>query len=282
MALSVERNRTYVGLAITLVAAFFAAGCGSASEPPVKLPGRALAIGVAPDNYGTLWETTAGGAYWSLDGGGSWRRVPGAPSRATLAFLNKHTFLTAAGGAWVAVDAGTLKPVAMHRPPSALIAVTDAFYGANRLYGLDAEGRVWLSVTAGATWSQVRAAGLPAGGVAISARRAKTTQPDTVFVAAGRRGLWVSRNFGASFRRVPGIADATLVATTTHDATRVLVATPGGLELSTDDAASFRQVLAMRGLTAIALDSRNWKNAFAATAGGLLLRSVDGGASWDR
>jgi photosystem II stability/assembly factor-like uncharacterized protein len=90
----------------------------------------------------------------------------------------------------------------------------------------------------------------------------------------------VSRDFGASFSRVPGIPDATGVATTTHDATRVLVSTPGGLLLSTDDARSFRDVLRMRGLTAVALDSKNWKNAFAATSGGLLLRSDDGGAHW--
>jgi hypothetical protein len=282
MALSVERIRAGAGLVFTLVAVFLAAGCGSASEQPVRLPGRALAIGVAPDNYGTLWATTAGGAFRSIDGGDSWRRVPGSPGHAVLAFLNKLTFLAAGGGAWVAANGGDTKPVATHDPPSGLISVTDAFYGANRLYGLDADGRLWLSVTSGASWSRLQARGLPAGGLCISARRGKTTLPDTVFVAAGAHGLWVSHNFGESFRRVPGIADATAVATTTHDATRVLVATRAGLELSTDNAASFRQVLEMRGLTAIALDSRNWKNGFAATAAGLLLRSDDGGASWDR
>lgn len=266
---------------MALLATFFAAGCSSAAEPPVKLPARAVSIAVAPDNYGTLWAATATGAYRSIDGGDSWRRVPGAPGQASIAFLNKQTFLAAGPGAWVGADAGVNKLVAMGRPPSPLVSVTDAFYGANRLYGLDAQGRVWLSVTGGASWSQLRARGLPAGGLVISARRAKTILPDTVFVAAGSRGLWVSHNFGESFRRLPEIADATGVATTTHDATRVLVSTPTGLELSTDNGVSFRSVLRMAGLTAIAMDSRNWKNAFAATAGGLLLRSDDGGASWD-
>jgi hypothetical protein len=267
---------------MALVASFFAAGCSSAAEPPVKLPARAVSIGVAPDNFGTLWAATATGAYRSIDGGDSWRRVPGAPGRASIAFLNKHTFLVAGAAALVGPDAGVTGLLPMRRPPSPLVSVTDAFYGANRLYGLDAQGRIWLSVTGGASWSPLQARGLPAGGLVISARRAKTIRPDTVFVAAGGHGLWVSDNFGESFRRLPGIADATGVATTTHDATRVLVSTPAGLELSTDNGASFRQVLHMSGLTAIAMDSRNWKNAFAATSGGLLLRSDDGGASWDR
>jgi photosystem II stability/assembly factor-like uncharacterized protein len=282
MRRSVERFRARAGLGMALVAAFSAAACGSASEPPVKLPGRALAIAVAPDNYGTLWETTATGAYRSVDGGDSWRRVPGAPGGASIAFLNKHTFLAAGPGAFVGSHGGVTRLLAVHDPPSPLISVTDSFYGANRLYGLDAQGRVWLSVTAGASWSQVRARGLPSGGLVISARRAKTILPDSLFVAAGARGLWVSHNFGESFHRVPGIGEATGVATTTHDATRLLVSTPTGLELSTDDGASFRQVLELPGLTAIALDSRNWKNAFAATPDGLLLRSDDGGASWDQ
>lgn len=267
---------------MALLATFFAAACSRAGEPPVKLPARVVSIGVAPDNYGTLWAATATGAYRSIDGGDSWRPVPGAPGRASIAFLHKQTFLAAGPGAWVGANAGVKRLVATRPPPSPLISVTDAFYGANRLYGLDARGRVWLSVTGGANWSQLQARGLPSGGRVISARRAKTILPDTVFVAAGARGLWISEDFGESFRRVPGITDATAVATTTHDATRVLVCTQAGLELSTDNAASFRPVLRMTGLTAIAMDSRNWKNAFAATAGGLLLRSDDGGASWDQ
>jgi photosystem II stability/assembly factor-like uncharacterized protein len=263
-----------------LAAALVAGGCATASEPPVRLPGRALAIAVAPDNPGTLWASTPRAAFRSMDGGDSWRRVPGSPGGGSIAFLAKLTLVVAPSGATVGPDSGGARMVARRRPPARLVAVTSAFYPTNRLYGLDAHGGLWLSVSAGSTWSRLRATGLPSGGVAIAARRADTVKPDTVYVAAGAGGLWVSHDFGASFRRVPGIADATGVATTTHDATRVLVSTPARLLLSTDDGVSFRSVLRLRGVTAIALDSRNWRNAFAATAGGLLLRSMNGGASW--
>jgi hypothetical protein len=160
------------------------------------------------------------------------------------------------------------------------VDVSSAFYPSERLYALDERGRLWLSVNAGAGWVRPRATGLPVSARAVAARRGKTSLPDTLFVAAGPAGLWVSRDFGGSFRRVPGVGDVTGVATTTHDARRVLVSTPRGLELSTDDARSFRVVLHLAGITAVALDTRNWRNAFAATASGLLLRSDDGGATW--
>jgi photosystem II stability/assembly factor-like uncharacterized protein len=135
-------------------------------------------------------------------------------------------------------------------------------------------------VTGGRTWSPVRASGLRAGAVALSARRAATDEPDWIFVAAGRSGLWRSHDFGASFRRLPGIGDATAVATTPHDATRVLVAGPTGLWLSTDNGARFRRVLDRQGITAVALDTRNWKNGYATLRDGRMLRSDDGGDTW--
>ncbi|MGN6378701.1 MAG: WD40/YVTN/BNR-like repeat-containing protein [Gaiellales bacterium] len=276
----VKRIRGFFTLFAAVIAVALAGGCGTASEPPVRLPARAVSIGVAPDNPGTLWEATSRTAYRSLDGGDSWRAVPRAPGGGSIAFLAKHALLAAGTGLWTGPSGGT-GMVAMHRPPAPFRAISTAFYGVGRVYALDHAGRLWLSVTGGGRWSRVRAAGLPPGGVSVAARRAKTTRPDTVFVAAGSRGLWVSRDFGSHFRRVPGIADATGVATTTHDATRVLVSTPSGLLLSTDDGRSFRDVLRLRGVTAIALDSRNWRNAFAATSGGLLLRSDDGGSHWD-
>ncbi len=266
-------------LAVTVALA--AAGCSSASEPPVRIPASALSIGVAPDNYGTLWMAAAGATYSSGDGGASWRRVPRSPGGESVAFLNKVALLAARGRVWSGPQAGTTRLHRLPRPPVPMRALSTAFYGIGRVYGLDVHGGLWVSVVAGSRWSRLRAAGLPPGAIAISARRGKTTLPDTVYVAEGSQGLWVSRNFGATFSRVPGIPDATAVATTTHDATRVLVSTPGGLLLSTNDAASFRDVLQMRGLTAIALDSKNWKNAYAATSNGLLLRSDDGGAQWN-
>jgi photosystem II stability/assembly factor-like uncharacterized protein len=264
-------------LLLWLVAA--CSGCGSASEAPVQLPARAVSIGVAPDNYGTLWAVTAGAAYRSQDGGHDWLRVPKAPGGDSITFAAKHTLLAGVGGLATATFGGTaVRPLS--RPPAPLVAVTSPFFQTNRVYALDSRGRLWLSASGGRQWVAVRALGLPADARAIAARRASVVKPDTIFAAAGRNGLWVSRNFGSSFRRDPAVRQATAVATTPHDATRVLVADAAGLLLSTDDGRSFRRVLDQPGITAITLDTRNWKNAFASTSSGRLLRSSDGGVSW--
>jgi hypothetical protein len=275
----VERNRAFAG-GVAAAVAVLAAGCAAAGEPPLRLPRPARQIAVAPDNPGTLWAATAGGSFVSSDGGHRWRRVRASPPAARLAFLRKRMLVVDGRRASV-VEFGGSPPTPVRRPPASFRAVTSPYYVSDRLYALDGGGRLWLSVNAGGSWVRLRAAGLPAGGIVVAARRGKTSLPDAVFVAAGPAGLWVSRDFGGSFHRVPGIADATGVATTTHDATRVLVATPQGLELSTDDGRSFRRVLTAPDITAVALDTRNWRNAFAATAAGVLLRSDDGGATWD-
>jgi photosystem II stability/assembly factor-like uncharacterized protein len=258
---------------------FWATGCSGAAQPPVSTPGPAVAITVAPDDLGTLWTSTRSGVYRSRDGGDTWRRVPGAPGDTSASFARKRMVLVGGGDAWTGSFTGVgLRPMA--NPPADLIALSSPFYQTNRLYALDSAGRLWVTVTGGRRWSPVRASGLPAGAVALSARRAATDQPDWIFVAAGPAGLWRSHDFGASFHRLPGIGDATAVATTPHDATRVLVAGPTGLWLSTDNGGSFRKVLDRRGITAVALDTRNWKNGYATLDDGRMLRSDDGGDTW--
>jgi photosystem II stability/assembly factor-like uncharacterized protein len=114
----------------------------------------------------------------------------------------------------------------------------------------------------------------------VSAVRGDVTRHDTIYVAAGRAGLWRSRDDGASFTRVhaaDALADVTTVATTT--ARPQLVLAGGSAILRSDDGGrSFRRV--GPAATALACDIRNWRIAFAATADGRLLRSIDGGVSW--
>jgi photosystem II stability/assembly factor-like uncharacterized protein len=282
MRASIERFRTVLGAAAAvLAAAFVCAGCAKSAESPVAMPGRAAEVTVAPDNYGTLWVTTTARAYRSQDGGDSWRPVSGSAGGGSIAFSAKHAYLYGPRGARVGPFAGPFVRRAPS-PPRPLVAVTSPYYLTHRLYGLDAHGGLWMSPNSGRTWSRLRAAGLPSQAVALAARRENYDQPDVIYVAEGAAGLWKSTDFGATFRRVAGLAWADGVATTFHDANRVLVSDPAGLLLSTTDGSSFRRVLRDPGITAVALDSRNDQNGFAATSGDQLLRSSDGGVSWTR
>ena len=267
----------YLGACLTLS---FAIACSGSAQPPVTTPGRAMSIAVAPDDFGTLWTGTAHAVYRSLDGGQSWRRVRGSPGDGAISFARKRVVVTAPGGAWTGPFSGVgVRPMAT--PPADLVAVASPFYQTSRLYGLDSGGGLWVSVNGGRAWSPLRAHGLPGGCRALAARRAAETAPDTIYVACGAGGLWISRNFGLSFTRLAGLGATRAVATTPHDATRVLAAGPTGLWLSINDGRSFRHVLTNDRVTAVALDTRNWKNGFAGLADGTMLRSDDGGRTWD-
>ena len=185
---SIERFRTVLGTAVTVVTVVVAcAGCAKSAESPVAMPGRAGAVAVAPDNYGTLWMTTPARAYRSQDGGHSWKTVAGSAGGGAIAFGEKHTYLYGALGARVGPFTGLV--VRPFRPaPQPLVAVTSPYYVTHRLYALDGEGGLWLSVNVGRSWVPLRAAGLPASGVAVAARRPDTSQPDTIYVAAGPAG----------------------------------------------------------------------------------------------
>jgi photosystem II stability/assembly factor-like uncharacterized protein len=125
---------------------------------------------------------------------------------------------------------------------------------------------------------KLRAEGLPAHPVSIAAVRDLITEPDTIYVSAGSDGLWRSRDFGATFSRVAGVAAADAVALTTDDQRLILVADGKGLLLSTDRGGTFRRVSDLPA-RAVAFDPRNHRLAYAAV-GGRLLRSVDGGRTW--
>ena len=160
------------------------------------------------------------------------------------------------------------------------MAVSSPYYRTSRLYGLDPEGRLWLSVRGGRRWAPLRAAGLPSGCGALSAVRGDPLKADVVYVACGQAGLWRSSDFGASFARLAASPDATAVATTTDDHLRVLVADADGLALSTNAGRTFRRVTRIKGVSAVAFDLRNYLVCYAA-AGHTLLRSADGGVTWE-
>jgi hypothetical protein len=276
MAPSVERIRV-----IAVALAVLCAACTPrAGEPPVTMPATASALAIAPDFSGTIWAATGRRVYRSRDGGHTWHIVPGPGGATGVAFLSTHVVTVGPRG----VQSGGFGPSALPGPDPVAApfrAVASPYYRTNRLYALDGSGRLWVSVRNAARWARLRAAGLPTGAVAVAAVRGDVHLPDVIYVACGANGLWRSGDFGATFRRLPAVGDATAIATTTDQQRRLLVAAPQGIELSTNAGHSFTRVASVAGVRAVAFDLRNWRLAYASTADGRLLRSDDGGVTWD-
>jgi photosystem II stability/assembly factor-like uncharacterized protein len=266
---------------LVLIAALLAAACTPRSgEPPVTMPATASGLAIAPDFSGTIWAATGKRVYRSHDGGHSWQVVPGRGGATGVAFLSTRVVAVGRRG----VQTGGFGTANLRTPRAAgvpLVAVASPYYRTNRLYALDAKGRLWVSVRNARRWARLRAAGLPAGAVAIAAVRGEVHRPDAIYVACGRNGLWRSHDFGATFQRIAAAGEATAVATTTDDQRLLLVASPGGIELSRDRGRTFAHTARVGPVRAVAFDLRNARLAYASTADGLLLRSDDGGRSWD-
>ena len=254
------------------------AGCGG--EPSAEsMPGDARALAVAPDFAGTLWAAVGPDAYRTQDGGRSWTRVPSAREGDGVAFTEKYTYLVGPSGGEIA-DFGGSRAAPLTRTPATFVSVASPYHKTNRLYALDGEGGLWVSVNAGRAWSRLRADGLPAGCVTVAAVRDLITEPDIVYVACGADGLWVSNDLGASFSKVDGIGEARSVAMTTDDQDLVLVAAGDGIYRSADRGKTFARV-SDAVASAVAFDPRNRRLAYAA-ADGRLLRSTDSGTTWSR
>ena len=259
------------------ILAVCASACGQASEPPVAIPARATSIAIAPDYAGTIWAAAGSHVYRSHDGGHSWRSMAHTDGIG-VAFLEKEVVLV--DGAHVGVGGFGATRLAERPDGRSIAAVASPYYRTNRLYGLDRQGRLWLSVRRGRHWARLRAAGLPGGCTSVSAVRGDPLRPDAVYVGCGEGGVWKSADFGASFRRLAAAPGATALATTTDDHTRLLAAAGDGLYLSTNAGRTFRRVARVEGVSAVAFDLRNHLVAYAAT-GRTLLRSADGGVTWE-
>ena len=264
-----------------LALALLCAACTPrAGERPVTMPTSASGLAIAPDFAGTIWAATGRRVYRSRDGGHTWLLVPGRGGATGVAFLSTRVITVGRRGVQVGGFGAAALP-GPHPAPVPLVAVASPYYRTNRLYSVDSSGRLWVSVRNAARWARLRAAGLPTGAVADAAVRGDVHVPDVIYVACGANGLWRSRDFGATFVRLPALADATAIAATTDQQRRLLAASPTGIELSTNAGRSFTRVASVRGVRAVAFDLRNWRLAYAATADGRLLRSDDGGATWD-
>ena len=243
------------------------------------MPATASGLAIAPDFSGTIWAATGRRIYRSRDGGHSWHHVPGHGGATGVAFLASRVVAVGPHGVLVG-GFGASRLFGPHPAGTSLVSVASPYYRTNRLYAVDSVGRLWVSVRNGARWTRLRAAGLPAGAVAVAAIRGEVHTPDVIYVACGANGLWRSGDFGATFRRVSSAGQASVVADTTDDQGRLLVASARGIELSTNAGRTFRKVAGIGGVRALAFDLRNWRLAYAALPGGVLLRSDDGGRTW--
>jgi photosystem II stability/assembly factor-like uncharacterized protein len=244
------------------------------------MPATASGLAIAPDFSGTIWAATGKRVYRSNDGGHSWHIVPGRGGATGVAFLS--TRVVAVGRRGVQTGGFGAATLRAPRPVGApFVAVASPYYRTNRLYALDATGRLWVSVRNARRWARLRAAGLPAGAVAIAAVRGDVHRPDAIYVACGANGLWRSHDFGATFQQVPKAGPVTAVATTTDNQRLLLVASRDGIELSRNRGRTFIHASYVGQVSAIAFDLRNARLAYASTSGGLLLRSDDGGRTWD-
>src|SRR5690349_22052208 len=241
------------------------------------MPGDARALAVAPDLAGTLWAAVGADAYRTQDGGRSWTRVASAREGDGVAFTEKYTYLVGPMGGEIA-DFGGTRAAPFTRTPAAFVSVASPYHKTNRLYAVDGDGGLWLSVNAGRSWSRLRAGGLPTGCDTVAAVRDLITDPDIIYVACGADGLWRSLDFGATFQKLDGVSDPRSVAMTTDDQNLVLVATGDGIYRSDNRGRSFQRV-SDEVASAVAFDPRNRRLAYAA-ADGRLLRSTDSGVSW--
>jgi hypothetical protein len=261
---------------LALLVAAASTGCGGADPSAVRLPAPAQALAVAPDFAGTLWETTGDRAWRSQDGGLSWQPVAGRMGGVGVAFTDYGSEVVGPKGSQRG-DYGGRRLGAPRQTPDIFISVSAPYHRTNRLYAIDVFGGLWLSVDAGDRWTKLRANRLPTTTVAVAAVRGDVEQPDVIYAAAGKDGLWRSRDDGATFRHVPEVPEAYAIALTTDNQRLVLVA-GDKLYLSTDAGQTFLPVLS-RKVAAVAYDPRNRRLAYAAVDG-QLLRSVDGGQTW--
>jgi photosystem II stability/assembly factor-like uncharacterized protein len=128
----------------------------------------------------------------------------------------------------------------------------------------------------GATWSDVRPAGLPSfdiHGFAIDPR-----DPRTLYAAVAGQGLYRSRDGGRSFALASGMVGGSVMALAVLPDGRVLAGDMGqGLLESSNGGASWKQRLRAQ-LMGLAVNPRDPKRVLAAGAG--IALSTDGGRSW--
>jgi xyloglucan-specific exo-beta-1,4-glucanase len=142
---------------------------GGSTWSPAASAGSGGTVALAADGTSVVWSTSGSGVFYSLDNGSSWTASSGIP-----------------GGARVASDR----------------------VNATKFYGFSG-GTFYRSTDKGATFVATAATGLPTASAKVKAVPGRTGH---IWLAGGNPdgayGLWVSKNFGATFKKLTNVQQA--------------------------------------------------------------------------
>jgi photosystem II stability/assembly factor-like uncharacterized protein len=253
----IEASLKWVALILTFAAAGRLSAQPADWRPLGPAGGGVFALSPIPASAGSLWAGTTGtsgaGVWKSIDGGGSWVRMPLAaqgPSVTVAADPVDPLTVYAGTGAGLAksTDGGASWSLIHGSAPVIFVAVAPS--APRMLYEVDAAAYSSTSLSksadAGASWQPVN---LPLGDVTQFSLAVDPTAPDRVYASG--------------FRNLP---DATPFFISTAD---------GGVtwqDLALPPDGTF--------VASVLVDPRHPSTLYAASDGGEVSRSVDGGASW--
>ncbi len=277
--------------ALALLAAATTARAASTSPPWTPLGpfgGVIRTLTADPSRSGTLYATTSGGVFKTIDRGGSWRSIYVGLPASNVAVDPVHPatlYLAATGPILLKSTDGGLHwtPSAAGLPPDPVlvprqVAVDPA--APSRLlltYGFG----LWRSADAGASW-QPADAGLPAGSTTATHGIVWASPAGTALVVTPG-GVFRSPDGGLSWRLASGLptTNAEELAVAPSDPRTVYADFGGaGLYRSADGGASWQRATAAAPYSlALVVASRAPRTLYSAS-GALVSKSTDGGAHW--
>ncbi|MGH2707661.1 MAG: hypothetical protein ACRDJK_05155, partial [Actinomycetota bacterium] len=229
----VERRASIVGLALllALLAGAFIVVLVSERRPAGSVPGEASIISMAAIAEGLLVgsergvATTADAARWTL------APLPGAlrARRALVASSEQAAFVLVGEVLFLSEDLRTYQRLSDRRFAGTALTATPQgsvfIAGGGHLWRVDPGGAVEMLELGPSAPREILSLG---------------AAPGRVFYAGGLlSGLWRSEDGGASWRRLLGTPNRTVLIDR-RDARRILLGTPGGILISKDGGLSWR------------------------------------------